>query len=62
MTELDREDQADFDTLRAKMMTVWKQLINEIDGFTTDIRSLPVFQRVTPAEIRSELESHYSFE
>lgn len=43
-------------------MTVWTQLINEIDGFTNKIRDLPVFQHVTPAEIRSELESRYTFD
>ncbi len=43
-------------------MTVWTQLINEIEGFTNEIRHLPVLQQVTPAEIRSELESRYTFD
>jgi glutamate/tyrosine decarboxylase-like PLP-dependent enzyme len=43
-------------------MTVWTQLINEIDGFTNKIRDLPVFQHVTPAEIRSKLERRYTFD
>ena len=43
-------------------MTVWTQLINEIDGFTNNIRDLPVFQHVTPTEIRSKLESRYTFD
>jgi glutamate/tyrosine decarboxylase-like PLP-dependent enzyme len=42
-------------------MTVWKQLIKEIDGFTNEIRDLSLVQHITPTEIRSELESRYSF-
>lgn len=43
-------------------MTVWTQLINEIKGFTNEIRDLPIFQHVTPAEIRAELENRYTFD
>jgi glutamate/tyrosine decarboxylase-like PLP-dependent enzyme len=43
-------------------MTVWTQLIDEIEGFTTGVRDLPVLRQVTPAEVRTELESHYTFE
>lgn len=43
-------------------MTIWTQLVEEIDGFTNEIRSLPVYQPVMPAEIRTELESRYTFE
>jgi glutamate/tyrosine decarboxylase-like PLP-dependent enzyme len=43
-------------------MTVWKQLIDEIDGFTNEVRDLPISRHVTPAEIRSELESRYHFD
>ena len=43
-------------------MTAWTQLINEIEGFTHEIRSLSVCQKVTPAEIRSELEQRYTFD
>ena len=42
-------------------MTVWTQLINKIKGFTNEILDLPVFQHVTPAEIRTELENRYTF-
>ncbi len=42
-------------------MTVWTQLINEIKGFTNQIRDLPIIQNVTPAEIRFELETRYNF-
>ncbi len=43
-------------------MSVWTQLINEIERFTTEVRDLPVFQQVTPSEVRAELESHYTFD
>ena len=43
-------------------MTVWKQLIDEIDGFTNEVRDLPISRHVTPAEIRSELENRYNFD
>ena len=43
-------------------MTVWTQLINEIEGFTNEIRDLPIIQNVTSAEIRAELETRYDFD
>jgi hypothetical protein len=43
-------------------MTVWTQLINEIKGFTNEIRDLPIIRNVTPAEIRAELENRYTFD
>ena len=43
-------------------MTVWTQLINDIKGFTNDIRDLPIIRNLTPAEIRAELENRYTFD
>jgi len=43
-------------------MTVWNQIIDEIDGFTNKIRDLSIYQQVTPEEIRSELKSRYTFD
>ena len=42
-------------------MTVWTQLIDEINDFTTNIRDLPVRQPVSPSEIRTQLAEQYNF-
>jgi aromatic-L-amino-acid/L-tryptophan decarboxylase len=43
-------------------MSVWAQLITEIEQFTAEIRDLPVLQAVTPSAVRAELEDRYTFE
>ena len=43
-------------------MTAWTKLINEIEGFSNEIRNLPVSQHVTPTQIRSELKRRYNFD
>jgi aromatic-L-amino-acid decarboxylase len=43
-------------------MSIWTQLAEEIVKFSVEERDLPVLRRVMPAEIRSALESRYTFE
>jgi hypothetical protein len=43
-------------------MKSWAKLINEIEGFTNEIRDLPVSRHVTPTQIRSELNRRYNFD
>jgi aromatic-L-amino-acid decarboxylase len=42
--------------------SIWPQLAAEIEAFTTGIRELPVMPHVSPAEVREELETRYTFE
>src|SRR5258708_2760636 len=43
-------------------MSLWLQLIQEIENFTREIRNVRVSPQVSPEEIRAELESRYSFD
>jgi len=43
-------------------MSVWDQLIDEIDQFTAEGRDFPVLQQVTPTEVRSYLEKRFTFQ
>jgi glutamate/tyrosine decarboxylase-like PLP-dependent enzyme len=43
-------------------MSVWPRIVDEIEKFPVEERSLPVLQPVTPAEVRSALESRYTFD
>src|SRR5512136_398785 len=43
-------------------MSIWTQLIEEIEKFTAEERDLPVLQQVTPAEVQAALKSRYTFE
>jgi glutamate/tyrosine decarboxylase-like PLP-dependent enzyme len=43
-------------------MSLWLQLIQEIENFPREIRHLRVSPQVSPEKIRAELESHYSFD
>ena len=43
-------------------MHAWDQLINEIERLNSKTFDLPVLQQVTPAEVRGNLESRYTFE
>jgi aromatic-L-amino-acid/L-tryptophan decarboxylase len=43
-------------------MSVWTQLIEEIEKFSTEERHLPVLQPITPAEVRVALQNRYTFE
>lgn len=43
-------------------MSVWDQLIEEVEKLIESERDLPVLRQVTPTEIRSDLESRYTFE
>jgi glutamate/tyrosine decarboxylase-like PLP-dependent enzyme len=42
-------------------MSVWEQLIAEIQDFTAGVCDLPVRPHVTPSEVRTDLESRYDF-
>ncbi|GCE51450.1 pyridoxal-dependent decarboxylase-like protein [Thermosporothrix hazakensis] len=42
-------------------MSIWSQLIHELESFPRDIRTLRVSPLVSPEEIRAELKSRYSF-
>jgi aromatic-L-amino-acid/L-tryptophan decarboxylase len=39
----------------------WSRLVAEVQEFTRVVRDLPVLTRVTPAEVRAELEARYTF-
>jgi aromatic-L-amino-acid decarboxylase len=43
-------------------MSLWPQLIQEIENFPREIRDMRVWAQVSPEEIRAELESRYSFD
>src|SRR5258708_14290992 len=43
-------------------MSLWLQLIQEIENFPREIRNVRVSPQVSPEEIRAELESRYSFD
>jgi glutamate/tyrosine decarboxylase-like PLP-dependent enzyme len=43
-------------------MSLWPQLIQEIENFPHAVRDLHVSPQVSPEEIRAELESRYSFD
>lgn len=43
-------------------MSVWQRVIEEIERFPAQVRDLPVFQHVTPADVRTDLENRYTFE
>lgn len=43
-------------------MKVWKQVIDEIDKLTSDIRELPITQYIDPIKLRSKLESSFTFD
>lgn len=43
-------------------MSLWLQLIQEIENFPREIRDMRVSPQVSPEEIRAELESRYSFD
>ena len=43
-------------------MSIWTQLIDEIENFAADERDLPVLRQVTPAEVRAALETRYTFD
>ena len=43
-------------------MSVWTQLIEEIEKFSIEERDLPVLQPITPAEVRVTLQNRYTFE
>ena len=42
-------------------MSIWNQLINEIEKFTVDVSDLPVLPIVSPSDVRREIESRYDF-
>jgi hypothetical protein len=43
-------------------MSLWSQLIQEIENFPREIRDVRVSPQVSPEEIRAALESRYSFD
>jgi aromatic-L-amino-acid/L-tryptophan decarboxylase len=43
-------------------MSVWATLEEEIMTFRQDSRSLPLLPRVSPARLRKELETRYTFD
>lgn len=43
-------------------MSVWPRVIEEIERFPIEVRELPVFRQVTPADVRTDLENRYTFE
>lgn len=43
-------------------MSVWTQLIAEIEDFMAGVVDLPVLPHVTPSQVRNELQSRYNFE
>jgi glutamate/tyrosine decarboxylase-like PLP-dependent enzyme len=43
-------------------MSIWSQLLQELENFPRDVRDLRVSPRVDPEELRAELESHYPFD
>ncbi len=43
-------------------MSLWSQLIQEIENFPREIRDMRVSPQVSPEEIRAALESRYSFD
>lgn len=43
-------------------MSVWPRVIDEIEHFPTEVRGLPVFRHAAPADVRTALESRYTFE
>ncbi len=43
-------------------MSIWSQLLQELENFPRDVRDVRVSPRVDPEELRAELESHYAFD
>jgi glutamate/tyrosine decarboxylase-like PLP-dependent enzyme len=43
-------------------MSIWPQLIHEIENFPRDVRNLPVSPQVSREEIRTELDQRYTFD
>ncbi len=43
-------------------MSIWPQLLHEIENFPRDVRNLPVSPQVSREEIRTELDQRYTFD
>ncbi len=43
-------------------MSIWSQLLRELENFPRDVRDVRVSPHVDPEELRAELESHYPFD